>query len=305
MSKNSTIFKSFNNKRRVTIPCSPKLLTKYRARPSIYKSHEEQELEEFEKQPKFHALPLNTKIFHKTTGIPECEKKLLTMPQSPNLTRKLLKYSTQSTKETFYEKPNKNNYTINSIPQHDKKIFKKKTSHNHNLSLQSIPFKPFHLPGDDISRKKILKFKEKIQKEKKESERLRQFIAHPNPNKNRKPKKTKSISQNKVQIVPFTLITEKRGIVAKSPINILKIPFTITKSNKPLTEFKEIKFGTSIRAEEWIKYINQLKEKAKEIENIKQQQEEYKKLCEEELIKKQFNKTIIHTKPILSYLNNI
>jgi len=42
---------------------------------------------------------------------------------------------------------------------------------------------PFHLPGDDISRKKILEFKEKIKREKDESDRLRQFIAQPIPNR--------------------------------------------------------------------------------------------------------------------------
>jgi len=323
----SVIYKSYpKNKRRITIPCSPKLLTKFRTRPSMYKGHEEQELEDFKKQPKFHALPLNNKIFHKTFGIPEYGKKLLTIPHSPNLTKKQSKYSIQSSKECLDKISDKNCFSFNSCIYHDKKILKRISSHN-NQTLISSSLIPFHLPGDDISKKKILEFKEKMQKEKEESERLRHFIAHPIPNKNEKNRRSKSILNPipLVQPIPFNLITEKRGIqyqedfqnniirkqkeedklrkfVAKPPISLFKIPFIISKSNKPLTEFKEINFETDIRAKKWIKYENHLKEKAKEIEKIKKQQEEYKKLCEKQWIKEQRKKTIIHANPIPSYI---
>jgi hypothetical protein len=185
---------------------------------------------------------------------------------------------------------------------------------------------PFHLPGDDISRKKILEFKEKIKREKDESDRLRQFIAQPIPNRVKK-----AVNHNipipipLVQPVPFNLITEKRGIqyqqefqknikkkqkeedklrkfVAKPPVILYKIPFTITKSDKPLTEFNDITLATERRSKEWIKFKNILKEKENQIEKLKKQQEEYQKLYEEQWLKEQRKKTIIHANPVPSYI---
>ncbi|OUM68526.1 hypothetical protein PIROE2DRAFT_3826 [Piromyces sp. E2] len=214
-------------------------------------------------------------IFKKIYGIPKYEKKSLTIPHSPNLTKKRRKYSIQTNNEDFIE------------------------------------------------------FRKKIQRENDESNRLRQFIAQPIPNK----VKRKNINPYVpvpiplVQPIPFNLITEKRGIqyqqefqdnikkkqqeednlrkfVAKPPLILYKIPFTISKSDKPLTEFDEIKFATEKRSKEWIKFENRLKEKEKQIEKLKKEQDEYKKVYEEQWIKEQRKKTIIYANPIPSYLFN-
>jgi len=333
--KNNTLgikTKKIITKRKITIPYSPKLLTKYRNRPLLYKGYQEEELENSEKQ-KIHANPLNKKIFQKTYGIPKCKRKLLTIPHSPNLTKKKIKYSIQSIKDSSYYYYDNLNDSLNkssySIPYDNKNLLKpiiSKKYVNNKLSLSIIPF---HLPGDVISKKKKEEFKEKIQKEEEESERLRQFIANPIPNKNVKNKETNKLAMPipLVQPIPFNLITEKRGkeyqeifknnikkqqieedklrnFVAKPPISLFKVPFTILKSNKPLTEFKDIKFKTEIRAEEWVKYEKHLKEKNKEIEKIKKEQEEYKMSCEKQWIKEQRKKTIIYANPLPPYIYN-
>lgn len=186
------------------------------------------------------------------------------------------------------------------------------------------------MPGEEISKNKLRQFQERIEKEKREAEQLRCFIANPIPEaiiNEKSVKHHKPSPPPLIQPKPFKLITEERGQLYQKEFNeriaeemekeennrrfkahpaqsIKKMPFIAMKSEKPLTEFEEVNLQTERRAEERKKFEEQLKQKEIHILQLQKEQMEYQKMYEKKLLKQDRKNRVHHAKPAPHFIFN-
>ncbi|KAG9287546.1 hypothetical protein G9A89_019607 [Geosiphon pyriformis] len=295
-------------KRTATIPKSPFLLTKLRAKPLMLLSTEEQRAQEAEKH-EFKAKPVNHRIFELAgeLGVSKVEKSVLTIPCSPNITKP----------KPPPQVPPSTPHVIKANPVPD---------------LQN-PFRPifqhrkldapeFFLPGDEIRRRNAQEREERIKREMEEINSARQFRAQPLP----------SDSPDQLPIPlhypvthpkPFTFQTNIRGeeyqkkfqeklneaeqrekenkIFHARPLPKLEPVIPLKPEVPPPTEPHEFIFRTDLRIEEHKKLLAERKSREKEHEMLKeaiQKEEETRKEAE---IRHLRSELVHHPEPIKHY----
>lgn len=163
-------------KMKIVVPKTPNLKTSKLVKHENIKSTEEIEYEKFQNTPKFKALPLNHKIFESNgdLGVPKVEKKPLTTFKEFKLkTKEVSKKRSRSAQlQKEEEEENKFKFKARKMPK-----YRPITPVVSEKPLTTP--EPFHLKTDLIHEKTVIELNEKLEKEKEEEEKQRNFKAHP------------------------------------------------------------------------------------------------------------------------------
>ncbi|KAK9875706.1 hypothetical protein WA026_009503 [Henosepilachna vigintioctopunctata] len=303
-------------KLKVTIPHSPMLLTKRRAKPNTnVMSYEDREKLEFEEQQKFKikANPLNKKILQQPLKAIHVEKKIVTHPEPFNLSKVEPKKIAPSPKKEDYR------FRANPIPKSileppklpEKKPLKvthpvtptfvktlpkaspvKKTLVRQNSSpLKKTRPEPFSFEKRD--QQLLQKREELIKKTMEEEKKAREFHARPIP----KPiasiinqQKHKVMDENSI-LLPKEELRKKECVTeehfkARPPVVLYQKPFEPKKIDHPLTEIQPFQLASETRAKERENFERKKKELEEMSANLLRQDEEERLREEQEEIKR-------------------
>jgi len=250
------------------------------------------------------------KILKEAPKLPEIIPSKATIPQSPLLQTKLRSQSRATLpqpEETFI-------FKARAIPPSLKKPFQPKF----DLQIPLTDPQPFDLMTEKRGAAYLSKFKDELDKDKQEQERLRTFKANPMPiNSPMIPKYNEApptISE------PFKLETEKRGVVAVerfaaavdkevqetlTKINSFKArpvprsePFMVKKSTQPLTEISDFMLNTDRRSVERRTFELKKAEQERQLMELKMNQEKERQEEEQKEILELRKKLVFKAQPI-------
>ncbi|KAF2898343.1 hypothetical protein ILUMI_07827 [Ignelater luminosus] len=307
-----------------TIPQSPALATKHRARPNVVLSREEQELKELEEAKKYQikARPVNPKILNGPVQL-KCNvtKKPSTKPEPFKLTEVPLRKTLISPTLPPYEfhakplpkstlEPPKpiiknilctNPVTPNLMKRHGVEHTKNEVVQNgiandkpHTFKLGPTKPLPFSFEQRD---KEVLKKREKLINEViQEEKKAREFHARPAPsNIFKSPASEKSFVKHHHSDASLL-----KTFKAK-PAKVLQMKPFEPKKEEHTTEFSEFTLSTERRAKEREMFEQKKKEKEEELARILKEKEEEMQLKEKEELKKLRILTEYKAQPIRRY----
>ncbi|RUS26201.1 hypothetical protein BC938DRAFT_471081 [Jimgerdemannia flammicorona] len=295
----------------VTYPKSPKLLTKYRSKPTTSAlSTEEREMQDIEKAGHFKAHPVNRKIFESAgdLGVPRIKKPELTIPHSPAI---------HKPKPTPPPPPSPPRIIRANPIRLPEEPFQPKIEH------RIIKPKDFHLPGDEAAARRKKEMEEKLKREREEEERKRNFKAQPKPKQQMAPlppARTFPLTQPE----PFTFVTDARGEQYQASFReklqmwqqiekenkrfrAQPIPaftekaFQPNKSTKPLTQTDNVQLYTAVRAAERRVLDDQKKEREAIDEKVKEKKRKEDMEREKQDIRQYRRKLVHKAQPVKQY----
>ncbi|KAJ3110054.1 Protein tpx2 [Phlyctochytrium bullatum] len=245
----------------------------------------------------FKAKPLNKKIIvGPPVGVPQKEKRQLTVPVSPTLHK--------SKPREIVKEESTAHFKANPIPP--LAPFVPVIQHRY------VAPSDFHLPGDDISEKKKQRIEQTIQEQLAHEEKTRNFKAMPIPDYSTVP--TRKVEPKHVtEPQPFDFNTAKRALMTKKSaedafnFNFVARPapqhppFEPKKSEKPPTEPENIVLQSAVRAEERRAFDEARQRKEYMIEEMKRQAQEQLQKREEEEIKRIRSLQVHKAQPIREY----
>lgn len=316
----------------LTVPQSPMLRCKTRARPVHIESQKDKEERELEEMKKFklRANPIPKSVLQGTRNLPDVSKKPPTIPEPFKLTEihkkapcpspeQILQFKARPAPRHILEKPHippKSSVSI-TVPDSPKLHFKKaKSEDRHDIVMQSNhgtklkaksaeksqllrqgPIKPvpfsFVKRDEEIKKRKEEWIKQQIHEEKKQAS---QFKAQPLPVAVKKRMchvTTKSSSSNASENKENHVKFEAR------PANVLyKEPFKPVRHEIHIIKSKPFQLTTEKRAAEREMFEQHLKDKEKEMEHIKEQKEKERLEAEEREKVKLRAKLVHHAKPV-------
>ncbi|XP_066254247.1 targeting protein for Xklp2 homolog isoform X2 [Euwallacea similis] len=318
----------------VTIPASPALQTKNRARPEQHHilSHTERELIEFENSQKLKikAHPVNKKILHgPVKPLEPVEKKPVTVPQPFNITQVPPKKVAPSPEKFVFhaqpimkgtEKPQvrakiqhreqtkpvtpsfmKNyvppSFRMNSGGQNDKQLAKTPKD-KPRLTM----FQPFSFDKRDkgVAARKQAHFNRVLEEERK----AREFHANPVPKFICK--KDPATAQSDIKVIRNCTVTSSVENLTTQfkaqPATVLsKEPFIVAKNTKPLTEVQPFQLEGELRYQQRMEFESQLKLRREIQATIKNSMEEEQEKREKEEILKLRKQAEYKAQPIRKF----
>ncbi|PSN57200.1 Glycine--tRNA ligase [Blattella germanica] len=288
--------RSFSAQPHNTIPVTPKLSSHLRSRPVHYMTREEEEAQEAEKMKSFKlkANPLNPKILEAPKPVAKVDRKAPTKVVPFNLTEvkrkkpdtpEMYKFVARPAPAKILEKtlgvPAKKELPLTApvSPLCIKRMKVYATSLDVKDGVKCVTEKEVHHFGiptaGNTERKRTTEYLD-------QEKRSREFHAKPLPHCNKSPNRQKDTSLMGTQPKPFNLTVDQRGetkqerlkrkleeeekqlqqmaqFKARPATVILKKPFELKKSDRPLTDITAVELNTEKRAKEREEFEMKLK----------------------------------------------